>query len=169
MPPQDLIMASKSLYESSGLLLHDYAVEKEGQEYNAASFKLNNYRIVFRVAKITPTKAGQFVTIWKRIENGPIMPFDTTDSVDFFIIGIRENDQGQFIFPKQILVAQNYISRDGKGGKRAMRVYPPWTQVTSPQAQKTRDWQIPYYFEISTNNQEQIKRLSALFHLSTNA
>ena len=33
---------------------------------------------------------------------------------------------------------QGFASQDGKGGKRAMRVYPPWDITDSPQAKKTQ-------------------------------
>ncbi len=48
--------------------------DNESQEYGASTFEMNNKIIKFRVAKITPTKVGQFVTFWKRIADGPITP-----------------------------------------------------------------------------------------------
>src|SRR5258708_5952015 len=92
-----------------------------------SSFNLNGFFIRFRVAKITPTKIGQFVTLWKRIGNGPTQPYDTSDTVDFFIISTRKDDHfGQFVFPKSVLSEQGILSINGKGGKRGIRVYPPW-------------------------------------------
>ncbi|EJP05170.1 MepB domain protein [Leptospira interrogans serovar Bulgarica str. Mallika] len=41
--------------------------EKEGSDYGACNFELKKWKITFRVAKITPKKVGQFVTLWKRI------------------------------------------------------------------------------------------------------
>lgn len=40
--------------------------EVASSEYGACRLGLDDYTIVFRVAKTTPTKIGQFVTIWKR-------------------------------------------------------------------------------------------------------
>ncbi|EKD72557.1 MAG: hypothetical protein ACD_45C00643G0006, partial [uncultured bacterium] len=61
--------------------------------------------------KITPTKVGQFVTLWKRINNGPIQPYDVSDPVDFFIVSARKDDCfGQFIFPKSVLRDQAVLS-----------------------------------------------------------
>lgn len=146
MFPQDLILAPKYLYKPASLVLHEYAMEAESQEYCAASFKLNNYRIFFRIAKITPTKAGQFVTFWKRSAAGPIAPFDLDDPVDFFIVSVRDKERlGQFIFPKHVLYEHSYLSKNGISGKRAMRVYPPWVTVDSPIARKTQNWQINYF------------------------
>lgn len=153
---QDLLLAQESIYEPCNLKLHDYVTENESQEYGACRFQLNDYRIVFRVAKITPTKVGQFVTIWKRIGSGPIMPFDLNDPVDFFIVSVRDQDRlGQFIFPKQVLYDKGYVSKNGNGGKRAMRVYPPWVTVDSPIAHKTKEWQINYFVLINSSAQSQ--------------
>lgn len=59
---------------------------------------MNIFRIKFRVAKITPTKVGLFVTFWKRIGAGPILPYDLSDPFDFLIISVRnEKHLGKFI------------------------------------------------------------------------
>lgn len=121
--------------------------EKESEDYGAAQFTLNNHRILFRIAKITPKKIGQFVTLWKRINNGPIQPFDAADPFDFIMIEIKSDDKkGHFIFPKNILIEKNIFSQDNQGGKRAMRVYAPWDKTDNKQAQKTQAWQIKYFF-----------------------
>ena len=44
----------------------------------------------FVVAKITPTKIGQFVTLWKRSGKLPIQPFDL--SIDFVVVSVRKGD-----------------------------------------------------------------------------
>ena len=145
----DFIATQKLAYDPLGLQYSDLVQEIESQEYGACAFKLNDSLIRFRVAKITPTKIGQFVTFWKRIDNGPIMPFDMSDSFDFLVVSVRTNNHfGQFIFPKNILWQNGLISKEGKGGKRAMRVYPPWDKADNPQAKKTQAWQINYFCEI---------------------
>lgn len=50
--------------------------EAQNAEYGAYVFNLNGLSIRFRAAKITPTKVGQFVTIWERSGDGPIQPYD---------------------------------------------------------------------------------------------
>ncbi len=64
--------------------------DKESAEYSAYHFDLNKasktLKIIFRIAKITPTKLGQFVVLWKRINKGAIQPYHFTDDVDFFVI-----------------------------------------------------------------------------------
>lgn len=152
VPHQDFITAQKLLYEPNKLLAKDIELEKESHEYGACRFILNGKKIVFRVAKITPTKSGQFVTLWKRSSSGPIMPFDEQDAFDFVIISVRNHKQlGQFLFPKTVLMKHNVVSKNQNGGKRALRVYPPWVRPESNQAQKTQNWQLPFFIDIGQN------------------
>ncbi|MEK3864361.1 MepB family protein [Paenibacillus sp. FSL H7-0716] len=65
-----------------------------------------------------------------------------SDPTDLFVISTRNgNHFGPFIFPKAVLGEQDILSDKGEGGKRAFRVYPPWDNPTSRQAQKTQTWQ----------------------------
>ncbi len=148
-PHVDLLIAQKLVYEPQGLLCTNLRKEVESAAYGAYTFDFNKCHILFRVAKITPKKTGQFVTLWKRSKDGPIVPYDVLDCIDFFVISVRYFERlGQFVFPKALLHTKNILSRSGKGGKRALRVYPPWATPTSPQAYKTQAWQLPYFFEV---------------------
>ncbi len=145
----DLLAAKGLIYEQSGLVISDYKEELESKEYGAVDFKLNNLRVKFRAGKITPTKAGLFVTLWKRIGSGPILPYDIEDPFDLVVISVRSSQYfGQFVFPKNVLQEKGIISKEGKGGKRAMRIYPPWDTVDSKQAKKTKEWQGLYFLQI---------------------
>ncbi|WP_261808054.1 MepB family protein [Paenibacillus sp. N3.4] len=125
---------------------------------------MNALSIRFRVARITPTKLGQFVTLWERIGNGPIQPYDVSDPVDFFVISARKGSAfGQFVFPKAVLCDQDIVSNKGKGGKRAIRVYPPWDNPTSRQAQKTQKWQLEYFLEIPVDTPIDYVRVQKLY------
>ncbi len=160
----DLLDAQKIAYEPSGLTIESFSREKESHDYAASEFKINHLRIKFRAAKITPTKVGQFVTIWKRIEKGPIQPFDLTDPFDLIVISVRDQDRlGQFVFPKEVLYEKGIVSKDGKGGKRGIRVYPPWDKTENRQAIQTQKWQIPYFFEIPSNRSVDFAYLRKLF------
>ena len=101
--PEVILLAKKNLYSPNFLNLINIQKEKESQEYQAYRFNLNKYSIIFRKAKITPLKLGQFVTSWKRSNENQTIPFDNSDSFDFFIIHIEsDNHIGQFIFPKKL-------------------------------------------------------------------
>ncbi len=108
----------------------------------------SDLRVIFRSAKITPTKNGQFVTFWKRSAEGPIAPYDVRDQFDLLVVNVNHALQaGQFVFPKQVLLDQGVLSSSTQAGKRALRVYPPWDIPESKQAEKTQKWQLIYFFE----------------------
>lgn len=137
--------ALHDLYLPAGLQLTGPIVaEAESAEYGACRFALEGHSIVFRVAKITPTKTGQFVTLWKRPAPGSdIAPLDAADAVHFVVIAVFDGTQrGQFIFSRDLLIERGVMSRDGEGGKRALRVYPPWSTPTAKDAIRTRQWQL---------------------------
>lgn len=145
----DLLAAQENIYTPINLVCSKLTPETESQEYGACTFEINGKIIKFRVAKITPTKIGQFVTFWKRIGDGPITPYDINDSFDLLVVSVRDiKNFGQFVFPKNVLWQKGLISKDGIGGKRAMRVYPPWDLADNQQAKKTQAWQLLYFVEI---------------------
>jgi hypothetical protein len=148
----DFLLSKTSVYDKCEWICSFPIIEKESAEYGACSFKMNEFSIKFRVSKTTPTKIGQFVTVWKRSINGQIEPFDISDNLDFVIISSRkETNFGQFIFPKAILIEKGIISTNKKGGKRGFRVYPPWDETISKQAQNTQKWQLDYFLEIEND------------------
>lgn len=160
----DLLATKEQVYNLNEFTCSQPQTERESSEYGGYIFKLNGLSIRFRAAKITPTKIGQFVTLWKRIGTGPIQPYDLSDPVDFFVISTRkDNHFGQFVFPKSILCDQDIVSKMNKGGKRAMRVYPSWDQPTSKQAQKTQAWQLQYFLQIPQNQAIDCLRCKMLY------
>lgn len=124
--------------------------ENESKEYDACTFKLNGLKVIFRSARITPTKVGQFVTIWRRNQEGVTQPHEITDPFDLIIISVLKDEKaGHFIFPKSVLAEQGVISTPGKEGKRGIRVYPPWDITINKQAQKTQKWQLNYFVNLN--------------------
>ena len=164
--PSDLPLAKEHVYDSCTFDFRNLQKEKESAEYEAYSFQLNNKSILFRTAKITPTKIGQFVTLWKRIDKEPIQPFYFTDAIDLIVISVRkENRVGQFVFPKSVLCEKGIISTSNKEGKRAIRVYPPWDKAINKQAQKTQQWQLDYFLEIPVDKPIDRERAKMLYDL----
>ena len=150
------------VYDKCFLYITDFLIEPEGKEYDACQFKLNGLYILCRNAKITPKKAGQFVTFWKRTGCGLIAPFNETDKIDFYIVNVRtENRFGQFVFPKTELIRQGIISTSQREGKRAFRVYPPWDTAKSKQAVQTQKWQSDFFYEL--NNSPDLNRVKKLY------
>ncbi|SEM06543.1 MepB family protein [Rhodococcus maanshanensis] len=146
----DLLAAKALLYDPCGLACSAPVPELEGAAYGAYELTVDGRPIRFRVAKTTPKKAGQFVTLWTRSAQGPIAPFDVDDAVELFVVSARDGDRfGQFVFPKRVLADRGVLSRDGAGGKRAIRVYPPWAATTSRQARGTQAWQLDHFLPIA--------------------
>ncbi len=140
------------IYKALNFYCSTPKVEVANAEYGAYQFTLQERRVKFRVAKITPTKIGQFVTLYKRVGKHPIQPYDALDPFDILVISTRRGEFfGQFVMPKPVLVQQGILSIAGQGGKRALRVYPPWDQTSSRQAHNTQCWQLGYFLEILHN------------------
>lgn len=159
-----IIETQASVYNACGFKAVDFIAEAESEEYHAHYYTLENKRVRFRVSKRTPTKTGQFVTVWKRMPNGVIGPYDESDDVDFFVISLmHENQIGQFIFPKSVLVEKNIFSKNSKGGKRAIRVYSPWDTVSSTQAIRTKKWQTQFFTEITPGSLVDIEQVKTLY------
>ena len=161
----DLQEARESAYKPSGLTIENFLIEPESKEYGACVFEMNNLCIKFRVAKKTPIKTGQFVTLWKREGVGSILPHDIEDPIDLFVIGVCNSDNfGQFVFPKTVLSDRGIVSKERRGGKRAMRIYAPWDFPVSPQAKKAQAWQLQYFFGIPLDKGVDIGRIRELFN-----
>lgn len=155
----------KDYFEKLDFAVTNFIASNESQEYKACSFLLTNKKIIYRQAKITPAKQGQFVTIWKRNSEGITAPFDWNDEFDYFIVTVvREETMGQFIFPKNVLRDRGIISYLNKDGKRGMRVYAPIEIVKSKQAITTQKWQQNYYVSREINTEELKKRLHHLLN-----
>lgn len=168
--PEDLITAIKNVYEPAKMKITTAPFrEAESSEYGACRLSIDGHVIVFRIAKVTPTKIGQFVTIWKRPKlGGDIIPIDNNDGVDLVVVSVCDGThRGQFVFDKEVLVTKGIMSRNGKGGKRAIRVYPPWSKPIAKLAISTQNWQLPYFFSISRERTTNLYQVRKLFKIET--
>ncbi|MBK8831584.1 MAG: MepB family protein [Saprospiraceae bacterium] len=162
-----LKLINELVYTKCGLHLSSLKLNSESVAYGACSFELNGLKIEHRTSKSTPTKTGQFVTIWKRGKDGITTPFENSDDIDFVVITSRHAENlGQFIFPKAVLLEEGIFSQNGKGGKRGIRVYPPWDIAQSKQAAKTQSWQTKYFMTLKGDNTNGIDRIRQLFDVA---
>ena len=139
----------EKIFTQKSLTLSDFHKEKEGKEYDACRFRLNGKNIICRTSKVTPKKVGQFVTFWKRNNEGETTSFDENDSIDFYLVICKDEKHfGQFIFPIPELIRRGIVSTKTSKGKRGFRVYPKWSKVISKQAIKTQEWQLHFFTEI---------------------
>ncbi|MEU4352936.1 MepB family protein [Streptomyces sp. NPDC023838] len=161
----DLLAAKELVYDPSGFVCTPPVPEPESAQYAAHAFTLDGLSVRFRVGKTTPTKVGQFVTVWQRSVEGPIRPFDAEDGVDLFVISSRDSGRfGQFVFPREVLCERGVVSQAGVGGKRGFRVYPPWVTTPSRQAGSTQAWQGEYFLPLDEGRPLVAARVQALYH-----
>jgi len=157
-----LKIVQEKIYNKCSLPITDYLEEIESKEYKASQFQLSDKSIICRDSKITPKKIGQFVTFWKRKDEGPIEPFRETDSFDFFVVNVKAGDKlGQFVFPISVLIKKGIISTSKKEGKRAIRVYPSWDTPLNATAIRTQKWQLDYFYEL--NPATDLEKVKALY------
>lgn len=102
---------NKLIYEPSGLTVKSVLEERQNAKYGAGRFQLSARKVRFRVANTTPTKIGQFVAFWEKDENNKNQPYSYAEAPDLLVITTfkNENEFGQFVFPKDVLLKQNIL------------------------------------------------------------
>ena len=127
--------------------------EPHNSEYGAFLTRVGEAVVRIRSGKVTPTKLGAFVAVWQRNADGGTEPFASEDGVHVLAVSLTDKvNSGVFLFPTAALAAHDIVSVGNTGGKRGFRVYPPWAQVTSGQAQRTQRWQGEYFFDLSAGD-----------------
>jgi len=160
---KNLIEVKSKIYDQLSLEISKMNNELEGTEYDACQFELNGMKIISRSSKITPKKVGQFVTFWKRNQNGETEPYSENDQFDFYVISAKSGERfGQFVFPKSELINKGFITTEKKDGKRGFRVYPIWDKTLNRQAEKTQKWQLNYFYEIDKTTD--LKKVNELYN-----
>ena len=161
----ELEILNEVVFKPSSLLLTNVQRETESREYLAHNFQLEGKTIKFRKAKITPKKIGQFVTIWKRDNNGITAPYSITDDVQFYMFLTVNNEQiGIFLVPKQIMHQRKLLSDSIQEGKRGCRIYPAWDVPTNKQAMETQAWQLKYFIDVSERAEITHSKFIAIFN-----
>lgn len=164
--PRCLLAAIDAVYIPAGLKCSaDISPDVEAREYGGCRFMLGDRQVVFRVAKTTPTKIGQFVTLWKRpCAASVIAPLDSNDDIDFVMVNVASTEHsGQFVFDREALLSHGVMSINGVGGKRALRVYPPCSRPLAKQALQTQQWQLEYFMAVEPNDETTLLRMKTLF------
>lgn len=121
------------------------AKDPDGEAYHGHDVHCApDLRIKYRIAHVTPKKAGVFVALWKRSAAGGTEPFSVSDPFDYYWIAAP---RGFFCFPKRVLAEQGILAGDARNGKRGFRLYPPGTETANPQARRSQQWQAPWFIE----------------------
>lgn len=165
MENNNLKIFQELLYKYYQLDIKSLIFDRESNEYGACKFRVNGLQILYRASKITPTKIGQFVTVWKRSENKLIAPYSIKDNLDYLIISTQKLERlGYFIFPSSILFMKDiFANQYGKGGKRGFRIYPVWDIPTNKQAIQSQNWQTKYFLDCSNTNLIDGEKMKAIF------
>ena len=71
------------------------------------------------------------------------------------IFVFNDINSGIFLFNKNILTKKGVISLQNKGGKRAIRVYPPWCNPDSKQSISSQKWQCEYYISLDQTTEKE--------------
>jgi hypothetical protein len=136
-------------YDHCNAKISNFSIDKESLEYEACTFNLDNLKLLYRKAKITPTKIGQFVTVWKRSDDRVTVPYCIEDKFDYYVVAVQKDTYiGYFIFPINVMVTQGVTAdQNRKAGKRGFRVYPIWDKPDNKQAEKTQKWQVKHFLD----------------------
>jgi len=159
----ELKKVERLLFEHLHLPISNVTQDKESRAYFGCSFQIDKLNFTFRKAKITPKKAGQFVTLWKRDSHKITQPFRESDDFGFYIIAAQENEKyGLFLFPKSELSKRHILTSIAKEGKRGFRIYPGWTNTGNKQAEKTQSWQTKYFIDFTTYDLKNREKITSI-------
>ncbi len=91
--------------------------------------------------------------------------FSYEKATDLLVINTftSNNNFGQFVFPREVLVKQNILKTATTKGKMAIRVYPRWENPTRKQAIETQKWQLAYFVEVNNTNSFPVQKLLKLY------
>ncbi len=159
----------------------------QNAQYHGYAFTLNQKRIIYRKAKVTPDRPGAFLALWKRpadLSNFKPIPF--ANEFDYLLVAVSSDglttinnqvaniQKGFFLFPIELLVKKGIVTGRNYKGKTAFRVFPPWSEsralkgigAFSNSAKVTQRWQCDYFLN---QNQHGLVDLIKLNNILANA
>ncbi|MDR6638893.1 MepB family protein [Paenarthrobacter nitroguajacolicus] len=123
--------------------------EEQNSDYESGVALIDGQQWRIRTARITPTKPGAFVAVWKRDNSGSTRPFTAAESLSGLLVFVEVGERfGAFRFTPEQLISLGYVSSGSRQGKRGFRVYPPWCTDLNPQALRTQRGQAPAFVEL---------------------
>ncbi|GED99555.1 metallopeptidase [Gordonia spumicola] len=103
-------------------------------DYDGRIAQIGDQRWRVRTARVTPTKPGAFVAVWRRDVDGGTEPFDSADVAGLLVFV----EGGVFRFTAEHLADMGITSSDRHPGKRGFRVYQPDLVGLNPRAARTQ-------------------------------
>lgn len=114
-------------------------VEEQGSDYESGKVTLDSGTWRIRTARVTPTKPGAFVAVWKRSSSGTTEPFDSFDDCVGLMVFVNDVDRfGVFTFTREHLMELGVLQSSLAPGKRGFRTYPSWCTDLNAQAVRTQ-------------------------------
>lgn len=146
----DRLLAHPGAGELGGRDLVSLRPEEQHSDYEAAVAILGAEAWRVRRARITPTKPGAFVAVWRRARDGSTQPFDVDDPTAGLIVLVEDDQQfGCFRFTTAHLDDLGVVRSARQPGKRGFRVYPAWCSGLNTQAARTQRAQAPAFTDLS--------------------
>jgi len=109
--------------------------EEQRGDYESGIVRMGSELWRLRTARLTPTKPGAFVALWRRDEHGSTRPFDSDDRVRGLLLFVTDCDRfGVFRFTAPHLERLGVTRSAAHPGKRGFRVYPSWSEGLNRQA-----------------------------------
>ncbi|WP_166626762.1 MepB family protein [Jeotgalicoccus sp. S0W5] len=156
------VLFTKKIIETVGLPeINTIETEPFNTEYESCNFYIGEQKYRNRMAKKTENKKGYFVVFWTKDKNNKNRPYTWEETPEKLIVTVLDQDKkGQFIFPREVLLEKQIISKDNIKGKMAMRVYPSWEDELNKTAMRTQNWQNDYFIDFNSYvNEEKINIL----------
>lgn len=143
-------LAFESYRLRSGLAPSNIIPEEQNSDYESGRVEIDSGNWRIRTARITPTKPGAFVAVWRRSASGETQPFESTDACDGLMVFVEDGSKfGVFTFTHAQLVELGIVHSDHALGKRGFRVYPSWCTNLNAQATRTQHSQAGAFTELS--------------------
>lgn len=131
-------------------VMHTVRAEEQSSDYESGTVILDSGLWRLRAARLTPTKPGAFVAVWRRLGDGTTAPFGGDDPAAGLFVFVEEGAHfGVFRFTTEQLAAFGVLRTDRSPGKRGFRVYPPWCAGLNRQAARSQAAQSVAYHELS--------------------
>ncbi|WP_084697609.1 MepB family protein [Glaciibacter superstes] len=124
--------------------------ETQSSDYESGMVLLESGLWRIRTGRITPTKPGAFVAVWRRLDDGSTVPFGADDPAVGLHVFVEEQDHfGVFQFAAEQLASLGISQTEQSPGKRGFRVYPSWSTGLNRQAARSQKAQSPAFRDLT--------------------
>ncbi|MGL5927319.1 MAG: MepB family protein [Dermatophilaceae bacterium] len=121
--------------------------EEQNGDYESGLAIIAGERWRIRTAKVTPTKPGAFVAVWRRAADRGTEPFPVDDPTSGLIVFVEDgaHRRGLFRFTAEHLRDLGVTRSEAQPGKRGFRLYPRWCSGLNRHAASTQAAQAPAF------------------------